>query len=547
MVLTLGCLSLAPPARPKESNRVGCVKRITGCSGWCISRTLQIIIRPVNVLCKQREVGWRNSCVKSYNGCTRAEPPRFYITCVRLPARCRCWLVQQCEAPRSQDTAGQAGSGTPTRQPRRKTQNMPNQPRQRQRQSPLARVLFGCAGWPSGIMELASWAGQRRLARVVVCQMRPGGVRRLDTDRAGSFLSTVRRFAQRPDMVRRFFRADGTLAPPVERIIHATGTRFIGRLIEFDPHVVGFRVEGGDFDDVKQYIRAVRLFSNAEIVLGGPTPTSHPKEVLESSRADYVFAGEAEEPFALFLELARRHNSKDLQADIPGLAFRHGDQVYHNTLPADGYERTALDVASESDTCRLRQLRNALRPEAPAELIAANRLGLVAAERLRARVRQSVLHGRARLPGRVHVLRQVARPARSHQDGRATSGGDRSCRRHGGPAQAEGHAMEALRARRRPGAGRVGRCLGGRLRRGFFPRPPPGDRVLPALGPKPLEAALPAGVPDEPPLAAGAGRDGPRRVVRVDRPAQTDDPVGRRVVQTRCCWPDGGSGTTWGN
>jgi hypothetical protein len=57
-----------------------------------------------------------------------------------------------------------------------------------------------------------------------------------------------------------------------------------------------------------------------------------------------LFAGEAEETFARFLELAPRRNSRDLLPEIPGLAYRYGGRVWHNTLPHDGYGRSLLDV-----------------------------------------------------------------------------------------------------------------------------------------------------------------------------------------------------------
>jgi len=52
--------------------------------------------------------------------------------------------------------------------------------------------------------------------------------------------------------------------------------------------------------------------------------------------------GEAEEPFAQFLELARLRGSKDFAPHIPGLAYRYGRRTWVNTLPADGYGRSAI-------------------------------------------------------------------------------------------------------------------------------------------------------------------------------------------------------------
>jgi hypothetical protein len=191
-------------------------------------------------------------------------------------------------------------------------------------------------------------------------------------------LQAIRRFAEtrseRGLPVARFFDGDGSPSAATRDALAAVGGGFIRRLIELDPHVVGFRLEGGRFDQVKSYIRAVRLFIDAEIVLGGPTATSHPREVLEQSGADYVFAGEAEEPFNQLLRLAWERNSKDRQPEIPGLAYRYAGRVYVNTLPRDGYERTAVDPDGAIRGRSLRCVQGAIRPVAAAELIGANRL-----------------------------------------------------------------------------------------------------------------------------------------------------------------------------
>ena len=68
------------------------------------------------------------------------------------------------------------------------------------------RLLLGCLGWPSGVLELASWSKHQGLADPVVFQLQP--------DEAGQ-----RRFAEKLDA--------------------------------FRPHLVGFRVEAGRFDEIR--------------------------------------------------------------------------------------------------------------------------------------------------------------------------------------------------------------------------------------------------------------------------------------------------------
>lgn len=182
------------------------------------------------------------------------------------------------------------------------------------------RVLLACPGWPCGLLEVGSWARRRQLAEVLIYQVH-------DHD------------------------------------------EFRRRLAEFRPHVVGLRIEGGQFEAIRSLVAVVREACDAEVVLGGPSATSCPREVLEASGADYVFAGEAEETFAQFLELARRPDSRHRAAEIPGLAYGYGGRTYHNTLTADGYGQTCLDVGA-----RCRELRIAARPAPDERLLAANRL-----------------------------------------------------------------------------------------------------------------------------------------------------------------------------
>ncbi|RMG02103.1 MAG: hypothetical protein D6741_04215, partial [Planctomycetota bacterium] len=162
------------------------------------------------------------------------------------------------------------------------------------------------------------------------------------------------------------------------------GAEMCRQLATFRPHVVGFRLMAGYLPALVRAVAAVRRRSDAEIVVGGPTATSHPAEVLQAVGCDYVFAGEAEETFARFLELARRPFSRDLAPEIPGLAYRYGGRVYHNTLPRDGYGRSSLDVPAANDRSAVvgddapnlsrACLRNVLRPIASRETVQRNRL-----------------------------------------------------------------------------------------------------------------------------------------------------------------------------
>ncbi len=319
-------------------------------------------------------------------------------------------------------------------------ERMPRTSRQTARHTPI-RVLFGCAGWPSGVLDVGSWAARRGLAEVAIVQIQPGLVMRLDRDEASllvpgpirgdladvlasgmrswkpgleivpgghrrwelrdrgarrlhaidvaadgaevfdlsnmqspACLDALRRLEQRRGGPQSLVSSEGELTEPAWQALAAVGGRFAVRLVDERPHVVGFRIEGGDCEQIAGFVRAVRLFSDAEVVLGGPTATSHPREVLDDLGADYVMAGEAEVTFARFLELARLRNSRDRAAEIPGMAYRYGERTFHNALPQDGYERTAADEDGDACARSRRCLRNLVRPVTGSEVLQENRL-----------------------------------------------------------------------------------------------------------------------------------------------------------------------------
>ena len=280
------------------------------------------------------------------------------------------------------------------------------------------RVLFGTTGWPSGILDVASWARHAGVAEPAIHQIRPGHAFRLDSEDV-AFLAqgtvhpeivdsfalkgtrladgaTVRQVSkteweirdheairtyrlttsnrgadvivreniESPEFARaleecsrrmlppaELLREDGSPTAAVDAALLTLGGHFIRKLIEFRPHVVGFRIEAGQLDQVKRFVRATRLFSRAAIVLGGPTATSHSLEVLDKTAADFVFAGEAEQSFNQFLDSLRQPNSDDLLPQIPGLACWRA-----------GPDRSPV------------QLHKEVRPITPEEIISANRL-----------------------------------------------------------------------------------------------------------------------------------------------------------------------------
>lgn len=285
------------------------------------------------------------------------------------------------------------------------------------------RVLLGTLGWPCGVLEVGSWAHHQELATVRIVEIRPGRLVRLpDADRGflisgwidADFRASLARHGlalSEETLVRRVgpdtweledrfsgdeFRLElsdagidllrpanmevARFTPPPEgdpgwrECLLEVGGAFLDTLAEFRPHVVGFRIEGGGLPRVRHLVAAVRRAGDSTVVLGGPTATSHPLEVLADTGADYVFAGEAEEPFAQFLRLARVPGGVDRLPEVPGLAYRYGGRAWHNSLPRDGYARSVLQADPQSCGTRLRCLRHYERPVAEAEVVSANRL-----------------------------------------------------------------------------------------------------------------------------------------------------------------------------
>lgn len=194
--------------------------------------------------------------------------------------------------------------------------------------APAIRVLFASQDWPCGVLDVGSWAHRQVHADVRIAPLREDSP-----------------FAVPPELYRDM-AARLELWPHEERrlttdeVLQTLGVPLTEMLIQWRPHVVGFRIESGQFDRVADCVRAVRTLSDATIVLGGPTVTSHPVETLLESGADFAFAGEAEETFAAFLRLARKPFSKDNATAIPGLAYQWGDRFYINRSPRDGYGRS---------------------------------------------------------------------------------------------------------------------------------------------------------------------------------------------------------------
>ncbi len=101
------------------------------------------------------------------------------------------------------------------------------------------------------------------------------------------------------------------------------------------PQVVGIQVYTSDREVVRRYLRALsRLHPMPVIVVGGPHPSSVPQSVLQDlgPAVAFAFAGEAELPFARWLDLLEAGDlSPESLGDVPGLIWRRGGEVVANS------------------------------------------------------------------------------------------------------------------------------------------------------------------------------------------------------------------------
>jgi radical SAM superfamily enzyme YgiQ (UPF0313 family) len=129
---------------------------------------------------------------------------------------------------------------------------------------------------------------------------------------------------------------DGMFRPPGE---------LAEELAAFAPDVVGLSIR--NIDDVvmaaptyyvdaiaEAFVRPIRAYGRAALVLGGSGFSVFPRELLEAFGADCGVVSEGEEPFAALLDA--REAGRD-PSGIPGLVHRRGDEIAVNPpSPRDG-------------------------------------------------------------------------------------------------------------------------------------------------------------------------------------------------------------------
>ena len=106
--------------------------------------------------------------------------------------------------------------------------------------------------------------------------------------------------------------------------------RFVSRLRETKPEMVGVQAYSRDISVTRDLVRTIRTaLPDSVIVIGGPHPSTAPEHTLQYiDAADYAFVGEAEIGFA---DLA---DGKTELSEIPGLVRRDSDGTVLVNPPA---------------------------------------------------------------------------------------------------------------------------------------------------------------------------------------------------------------------
>ena len=110
--------------------------------------------------------------------------------------------------------------------------------------------------------------------------------------------------------------------------ISATSPEFKDELLKFDPDIVGVSVSTLVVKEGLEVARVAKdLNENIIIVLGGSHPTLYPESMMQNKFVDFVFLGEGELSFPVFLD--QIGGEKDFSA-VKGLVYRKDEAIMKN-------------------------------------------------------------------------------------------------------------------------------------------------------------------------------------------------------------------------
>lgn len=91
-----------------------------------------------------------------------------------------------------------------------------------------------------------------------------------------------------------------------------------------DADLVGIGGLITEYDEVVRLVKVIKGYSNAPVVLGGPLATTHSKELLVASGANFAVVGEGEQTI---VELVRAIETGDVHELIKGLVYQDEDGI----------------------------------------------------------------------------------------------------------------------------------------------------------------------------------------------------------------------------
>ncbi len=113
--------------------------------------------------------------------------------------------------------------------------------------------------------------------------------------------------------------------------LDATSPEFKEKLRELHPDVVGVSCWSPTYDEsIRVLTVAKEINEKIPTLMGGVHPTAYPDAALKHPAVDFVFRGEAELSFLVFLEELQKENPD--WSRVKGLVYRSGEQLVKNDM-----------------------------------------------------------------------------------------------------------------------------------------------------------------------------------------------------------------------
>lgn len=110
--------------------------------------------------------------------------------------------------------------------------------------------------------------------------------------------------------------------------LSASTQEFRNELEEFNPDIIGLSISTLVFKEAVEILKTVKTFNkNIITVVGGPHPSLYPDELMRNDLVDYLFRGDAELVFPMFID--QLESNKDFTS-VRGLTYRQNGAIIKN-------------------------------------------------------------------------------------------------------------------------------------------------------------------------------------------------------------------------